>query len=334
MPLPQQIRKLVSERARKERRKIFAPANNVLKNTVAPAVSTTAGLVGAYNDQLENPDVGTGIISGAVQQGALGYQAAGLKGLLAGGLLGGITSGISTLNRAEQNYQDQQDEYLNNLYGSVVGEDYDLQYMLHGKKGGEVMPPDGESEFVPIQAEARQVKVKNRNGKKTLKLVKEKLAFTDGRLADVNADKPHSEMSKDVVTDVVAAGTYVFPVFTKLSKQDLNSLITYGQGNYEENGKNVAISEIRLKDILGEDFEGSFAEAADLIDKKYPLKDVTDRTNRVDVVTNNENNKHRMAYIAHLVRLNEAKLNGETVEDVKLTPEKNMKKGGYFYSKK
>src|SRR5690606_26849022 len=97
MPLPQQIRKLVSERARKERRKIFAPANNVLKNTVAPAVSTTAGLVGAYNDQLENPDVGTGIISGAVQQGALGYQAAGLKGLLAGGLLGGITSGISTL---------------------------------------------------------------------------------------------------------------------------------------------------------------------------------------------------------------------------------------------
>lgn len=331
MPLlPEKIAKILSEQAKKKRRQIFAPANSVLKNTVAPAVSTTAGMVGMYNDQLENPNIATGIISGAAQQGALGYQAAGLKGLIGGGILGGITSGITTLNRAEQKYKDEQDEYLNKMYGSVVGEDYDLQYMLHGKKGGEVMPPDGESEFVPIQTEARMVKVKNRNGRKTLKLVKEKLAFQDGRLADVNADKPHSQMPKDAVTDVVAAGTYVFPVFTKLTKKDLNSLITYGQGNYSENGKNIEVSEIRLKDVLGEDFEGSFAEAADLIDKKYPLKDVSDRTNRVDVVTNDENNKHRMAYISHLARLNEAKLNGEEVQDVTIEPEVSLKRGGWI----
>jgi hypothetical protein len=332
MAIPPQLLIMLAQEVKKQKQKVWQKTDDVLRNTVAPAVSTTAGMINMYNDQSENPDVGTGMWSGALQHGAAGYQSGGLRGLIGGGVLGGITSGLSTLNRAEQKSISDENVELNKMYGSMVGDDADLQMLLHGKTGGEVTSsdPENQSEFIPIQAEARIIKSKGKNGKIISKLVKEKLAFADGKISSVNADKPHSEMSKDKVTDVVKAGTYVFPVFTKLNKKDLNSLVSYGQGNYEENSENFEISEIRLKDILGEDFEGSFAEAADIIDKKYPLSDVEDRTDRISVATNNDNTRNRMLYINHLIRLNEAKLSGEEVEDMTISPEKSVRKGGYI----
>lgn len=336
MAVPPQLLIMLAQEAKKKRKEVWQKTDSILRNTVAPAVSTTAGMINMYNDQSEDPNVGTGMWSGALQQGALGYQSGGLRGLVGGGVLGGITSGLTTLNRAEQKSISDENADLNKMYGSMVGDDLDLQMLLHGKTGGEVTSsnPENQTEFVPIQAEARMVKTKGRNGKIINKLVKEKLAFADGKISDVNAKKSHSEMPKDFVTDVVKAGTYVFPVFTKLNKKDLNSLVSYGQGNYEENGDNFEISEIRLKDILGEDFQGSFAEAADIVDKKYPLSDVTDRSDRISVATNNDNARNRMLYINHLIRLNEAKMSGEPVEDMTISPEKKVIDGGYIRNMK
>lgn len=336
MAVPPQLLIMLAQEAKKKRKEVWQKTDSILRNTVAPAVSTTAGMINMYNDQSEDPNVGTGMWSGALQQGALGYQSGGLRGLVGGGVLGGITSGLTTLNRAEQKSISDENADLNKMYGSMVGDDLDLQMLLHGKTGGEVTSsnPENQTEFVPIQAEARMVKTKGRNGKIINKLVKEKLAFADGKISDVNAKKSHSEMPKDFVTDVVKAGTYVFPVFTKLNKKDLNSLVSYGQGNYEENGDNFEISEIRLKDILGEDFQGSFAEAAAIVDKKYPLSDVTDRSDRISVATNNDNARNRMLYINHLIRLNEAKMSGEPVEDMTISPEKKVRAGGYIRNMK
>lgn len=336
MAVPPQLLIMLAQEAKKKRKEVWQKTDSILRNTVAPAVSTTAGMINMYNDQSEDPNVGTGMWSGALQQGALGYQSGGLRGLVGGGVLGGITSGLTTLNRAEQKSISDENADLNKMYGSMVGDDLDLQMLLHGKTGGEVTSsnPENQTEFVPIQAEARMVKTKGRNGKIINKLVKEKLAFADGKISDVNAKKSHSEMPKDFVTDVVKAGTYVFPVFTKLNKKDLNSLVSYGQGNYEENGDNFEVSEIRLKDILGEDFQGSFAEAADIVDKKYPLSDVTDRSDRISVATNNDNARNRMLYINHLIRLNEAKMSGEPVEDMTISPEKKVRAGGYIRNMK
>lgn len=297
----------------------LAPATDALKNDISPLVSMSAKAGTMYNLRAEDPNMRTGIATGAIGGAADGFQAGGLGGLFTGGILGGLGGAIATGNAKEQKAEQDKYTYLNQMYGSVVGEDYNLQSLLYAEEGGEIISPEGEV-FVPIQTEAK--KIGN-------KLVKEKLIFSDGKIADVNATKPHSEQKKDDVTDITVEGTYVMPVSTKLSKKDLDSLINYSTSNYSENGKNFGVEKITLRNILGDDFEGSFAEATDIVTKKYPVADNEDDLDPIARVTNNENIANRSKIIAHLMRLNEAKINKEPIEETKLTPSMKAKVGGY-----
>lgn len=299
----------------------LAPATDVLKNTIAPLVGMGADAGMMYNLRAEDPSMRTGIATGAIGSAAKGFQSNGITGLLTGGIMGGLTGAIATGNAKEQKAEADKYTYLNQMYGSVVGADNNLQSaLMYAEEGGEIVSAEGEV-FVPIQTEAKRI------GKK---LVKEKFIFSDGKIADVNATKPHSEQKKDDVTDITVEGTYVMPVSTKLNKKDLDSLISYSTSNYSENGKNFAVEKVTLRDILGEKFEGSFAEATDIITKKYPVMDTDDDLDPIARITNNENIANRSKIIAHLMRLNEAKINKEPIEEVKLTPSMKAKKGGYI----
>lgn len=322
MPIPQSVLLTMSQRMKEGKRKVARDLDQTLKTSVFPAMGVAGSLVNMQNDQSNDPNVRTSVISGAVRDGAMGYQSGGIGGLLAGGITGGITSALATLNRKEQNYEADQNKYLNDMYGSVVGDDYNFASMVNAAKGGEMNSAEGE-QYVPIQTEAKRV------GRK---LIKEKLVFSDGTMADVNATKPHSEMKKDLVTDVVTSGTYVFPVNTKITQKDLDLLISYTTGDYSENGKNFGVEEFTLRDILGKNFEGSFAEAAHIVDKKYPVADTEDVLDPVTKITNSENIANRSKIIAHLIRLNEAKIKGIKLDENKIKPEMNAKKGGYVKS--
>ncbi len=299
----------------------LAPATDALKNDIAPLVGMGADAGMMYNLREEDPSMRTGIATGAIGSAARGFQANGIKGLITGGIMGGLTGAIATGNAKEQKAEQDKYTYLNQMYSSVVGADTDLQSaLMYAEDGGEIVSAEGET-FVPIQTEAKKI------GKK---LVKEKFIFSDGKIADVNATKPHSEQKKDAVTDITVEGTYVMPVSTKLSKKDLDSLISYSTSNYSENGKNFAVEKVTLRDILGEKFEGSFAEATDIVVKKYPVMDTDDDLDPIARITNNENIANRSKIIAHLMRLNEAKINKEPIEEVKLTPSMKAKSGGYI----
>ena len=298
----------------------LAPATDVLKNQIAPLVGMGADAGAMYNLRAEDPSMRTGIATGAVGGAAKGFQAGGIGGLLTGGITGALTGAIATGNVKEQKAEQDKYTYLNQMYGSVVGADTNLQSLLYAEEGGEIVSPEGEV-FVPIQTEAKNI------GKK---LVKEKLIFSDGTIADVNATKPHSQQKKDDVTDIAVEGTYVMPVSTKLSKKDLDSLISYSTSKYSENGKNFAVEKVTVRDILGEKFEGSFAEATDIVTKKYPVMDTEDDLDPITRITNSENIANRSKIIAHLMRLNEAKINKEPIEETKLTPSMKAKAGGYI----
>ena len=299
----------------------LAPATDVLKNDIAPLVGMGADAGMMYNLRAEDPSMRTGIATGAIGSAAKGFQANGISGLITGGIMGGLTGAIATGNAKEQKAEADKYTYLNQMYSSVVGADTNLQSaLMYAEDGGEIVSADGET-FVPIQTEAKKI------GKK---LVKEKFIFSDGKIADVNATKPHSEQKKDDVTDIVVEGAYVMPVSTKLNKKDLDSLVSYSTSNYSENGKNFAVEKVTLRDILGEKFEGSFAEATDIITKKYPVMDTEDDLDPIARITNNENIANRSKIIAHLMRLNEAKINKEPIEEVKLTPSMKAKTGGYI----
>lgn len=319
MPIPPAVLLTMSQKIKESRKKAARDLDQTMKTSVMPAISVASGAVNQYNEQSNDPNIRTAAISGAFRDGAMGYQSGGIGGLLAGGAFGAVTSAMTALNRKAENYEIEQNKYLNDMYGSVVGTDTNIGVLANAKDGGEMVSPEAD-QYVPIQTEAKKV------GRK---LIKEKLVFADGKMADVNATKPHSEMKKDEVTDVVTQGTYVFPVNTKLNKKDLDFLITYTTGNYSENGKNFAIEEVTLRDILGEDFEGSFAEAADIIDKKYPMMDTDDELDPVTKITNKDNLVHRSKIIAHLIRLNESKINKTPLVEDRITPDMNAKKGGY-----
>jgi len=57
--------------------------------------------------------------------------------------------------------------------------------------------------------------------------------------------------------------------------------------------------------------------------------DTEDDLDPIARITNNENIANRSKIIAHLMRLNEAKINKEPIEEVKLTPSMKAKTGGY-----
>lgn len=319
MPIPQSVLLTMSQRMKEGKRKVARDLDQTLKTSVFPALGIAGAAINMQNDQSNDPNVRTAAISGAVRDGSMGYQSGGIGGLLAGGITGGISSALVAMNRKEQNYEADQNKYLNDMYGSVVGDDMNLASLVNAAKGGEINSAEGD-QYVPIQTEAKKV------GRK---LIKEKLVFADGTMSDVNATKPHSEMKKDEVTDIVTQGTYVFPVNTKITQKDLDFLITYTTGDYSENGKNFAVEEFTLRDILGKNFEGSFAEAAHIIDKKYPVADTEDSLDPVTRITNSENIVNRSKIIAHLIRLNESKIKGIKLEENKIRPEMNAKRGGF-----
>lgn len=326
MPVPPQLllsamQLMKNRKSTKDQiKEALAPATDVLKNNIAPLVSMGADAGMMYNLRAEDPSMRTGIATGAIGAAAKGFQSGGIGGLLTGGITGALTGAIATGNAKEQKAEQDKYTYLNQMYGSVVGQDDYLGSLMYAEDGGEIVSPEGEV-FVPIQTEAKKI------GKK---LVKEKLIFSDGTIADVNATKPHSEQKKDDVTDIAVEGTYVMPVSTKLSKKDLDSIISYSTSKYSENGKNFAVQKVTVRDILGDDFEGSFAEATDIVTKKYPVMDTDDDMDPMIRVTNNENLANRSKIIAHLVRLNEAKINKTPIEEDKLAPDMKAKAGGYI----
>lgn len=322
MPIPQSVLLTMSQRMKEGKRKVARDLDQTLKTSVFPALGVAGAAINMQNDQSNDPNVRTAAISGAVRDGSMGYNSGGIGGLLAGGITGGISSALVAMNRKEQNYEADQNKYLNDMYGSVVGDDMNLASLVNAAKGGEINSAEGD-QYVPIQTEAKKV------GRK---LIKEKLVFADGTMSDVNATKPHREMKKDEVTDLVTQGTYVFPVNTKITQKDLDFLITYTTGDYSENGKNFAVEEFTLRDILGKNFEGSFAEAAHIIDKKYPVADTEDSLDPVTRITNNENIANRSKIIAHLIRLNESKIKGIKLEENKMKPEMNARIGGPIHS--
>ncbi|MBP6567163.1 MAG: hypothetical protein KA270_08345 [Saprospiraceae bacterium] len=315
MALPPHVLLAMSrqEQKRQNRRDI-----NKAIGTVAPIASTAAGLVSAYNDGSYNPSVGLGAAAGAVQGGASALSSgAGIFGALGFGALGAVTGAITSLNQKEKMYEQEQNRTNNRLYSSLVGNDIGLQEIMEAKKGGQAVPSEDaenpeQQMYIPVQTEADEM-----------------MAFADGSLQEVHATKKHSEMKKDHVTDVVPIGTYIFPESVKLSKKDLESLITYSVGDYSENGQDYKIEEVRLTTILGDKFEGSFADAARVIKRKYPVTVDKRGMNGITDKSNDENMKHRLTYINHLIRLNEAKLNKEKVEDNKIVPSMMAKKGGY-----
>jgi hypothetical protein len=315
MALPPHVLLAMSrqEQKRKNRRDI-----NKAIGTVAPIASTAAGLVSAYNDGSYNPSVGLGAAAGAVQGGASALSSgAGIFGALGFGALGAVTGAITSLNQKEKMYEQEQNRTNNRLYSSLVGNDIGLQEIMEAKKGGQAVPSEDaenpeQQMYIPVQTEADEM-----------------MAFADGSLQEVHATKKHSEMKKDHVTDVVPIGTYIFPESVKLSKKDLESLITYSVGDYSENGQDYKIQEVKLTTILGDKFEGSFADAARVIKRKYPVTVDKRGINGITDKSNDENMKHRLTYINHLIRLNEAKLNKEKVEDNKIIPSMMAKKGGY-----
>lgn len=241
----------------------------------------------------QSPNVGQGILGGALT--GIG---AGLPGMVAGGLFGGLRSA-----RLAEDYEKGKNlsQELNMANKTVMPS----QYMAEG----------GPVRYKDVQTEEGEV-----------------IVLPNGDIVDVLADNKHSEEDDDTVTDKLEEGSYVFSAKLKLNPEELSeedNMIAVFPGTYSEQG-NTPLQEMELTDIIGEE-ELTFAEAVKKIQKKITtLEDVKDI---FTTHTNNMNVETRIPYLMRLMELQDrAKSKDYKVgESYDVTPEEAqaLKEQGY-----
>lgn len=258
-------------------------------STTKGAISSTVGTAGNMITQFNQGDdatVGQGALGGAMSMGAAGLQSGGVLGGLFGALAG---AGIGAYNGAMEvgrNQDAERESYLNNIYGSMVGNDIGIY-----AKGGRVK--SGDMVFVPIQAKKGEY-----------------MYFPEkGELVESFADKDHSEMKKGEPTDVVPSDAFVFSDKVFLTKKDMETLIAYKIGDYEEGISRFKFEPVYLKDILGDE-PMDFASAAKKLSKIYKVKE----NKYFDFITHNtneSNKKNRSQIVENLIYLYENRKSSE-----------------------
>lgn len=128
------------------------------------------------------------------------------------------------------------------------------------QQGG--MAEDDGSGFVPIQTEKG-----------------ERLIFPDATTSKVKADKKHSGMSDEEVTDIVPEGTYVASATPKMKipKKVAEEYSLYVQDKpYKLNEKLDQPEEVTLAKYFGKSKRKTPAQLVDAIDKKHPILEEED----------------------------------------------------------
>ena len=271
---------LLMQGIQQSKQKIASNWNGV-KSNVGGVLTATGGLINSYN-QGENADVNTGIIGGAMSGGGAGFSRFGVLGGLFGGLLGGAMGGINSSIEVGRNLDAEKEAMLNKMYGSLVPGTSEIS--LYGK-GGRVK--SGDMLFVPIQASKMEY-----------------MYFPgDGTITKSFSKKEHSEMAKKEVTDVVPSDAFVFSDKVMLKKKDLETVVAYRVGDYDEGVSQFRFEPVTLKEYLGTD-EISFADAAKKIGKTFNVVE-SDRYDRNLEATNDQNKKTRAILMDNLVYLHE-----------------------------
>lgn len=276
-------------------------------STTKGAISSTVGTAGNMITQFNQGDdatVGQGALGGAMSMGAAGLQSGGVFGGILGALAG---AGIGAYNGATEvgrNQDAEREAYLNSIYGSMVGNDIGIY-----AKGGRVKA--GDMVFVPIQAKKGEY-----------------MYFPEkGELVESFADKDHSEMKKGEPTDVVPANAFVFSDKVFLSKKDMDTLIGYKIGDYEEGISRFKFEPVLLKDILGDE-PMDFASAAKKLSKIYKVKE-NKYFDWVTHNTNESNKKNRSQIVENLIYLYENRKSSEREKKDLLTAVGQFEWGGW-----
>lgn len=233
----------------------------------------------------------------------------GMMPLAIGGIVGVGGLMLNKMKNAETqsilDYKKEQNKFLNSFrdtsYGTPIME-----------MGGQPMTQNGQlMEPIFVQAEEG-----------------EKILNSRGYIYNVKADKKHEKMKKDEITDMISPDSYMLSNKIKLKKKDAEKIILGSNILvYSEDKKYPKYQEANLGDLFTED-EHSLSELADILRKKYPTIGDDDKNLKYNQFTrraSEENRKSRQMYLMELIKLNEAKNNKNTEEEVP----KMSKGGGY-----
>lgn len=169
----------------------------------------------------------------------------------------------------------------------------------------------GEVELTPIQAEKGEIAV-----------------LGDMTISEVKAEDSHKNMDSDEITDILAAGSWVFSNSVKIKKSDADVLFGYSQPLYEEVPNDTKVKEINFNDLYEEgEEELSTLELALRIKDKFPVND-QEEGNLLTNAANIENRISRQPYLEVLKALTELHT-GDNPLDLQA-----FEKGGKVKSKK
>lgn len=271
-------------------------SNSKQSQAVAPVLSGVGNILDFSNQ--EDNNVSTSLIAGFLKGAGSGIQN-GIPSAVAAGVAGAGTNAIGTLNNLEAQQENEESAYLNDIYSSIL------------KEGGRSDDNDPATRFAPWQLE-----------------VGETIITPDGRVYDSNADERHEDQVKGVPSDILEDSTYVLPSRRFLTQGDLDTVVGFSTGHYDEGARNYGIEEVLLRDYVGDE-ELTYAEASLKIQNEYEILDNKKGFNIIDDITDSENLKARKLPLAYLVNLNEERKDKKnTFEDGSVEAVGEMMDGG------
>lgn len=273
-------------------------------NLLGSLISSTAS-----NANIADPGLGA---AGGALQGAFGGSNRSLGSRIFGGVAGAARGALQTsskiINRNLNNRRSSLAEILSNTNGSSS--------LFIGEEGGIVLEEGIDPQLQPDVYVAAQLDKGETN-----------IDF-DGGIYDSHSKLMHEDMSPKDITDFLRANSYVLPDRDELGDDDLNRLVGYSLGNYEEGRGNFTVEEMMLKDFIG-DKHITLAEASKRIRNKYKVVDTSHSESPLDKKTNIENLKNREEPISKLIQINEERLgNAEKPKEAPIKNVVHMRTGG------
>lgn len=266
---------------------------------LAGTLASGVGALGTSINQIERPETGTGILSGALSGAGAGAMLGPLGAL--GGAAIGAAGGFINSKMGQQSFDVQQQQQYDAMMQTNTMRGRDLGYY---KYGGKVYAMGGDVEqTVPIQAEKGEM-----------------IFHPSGEITPVKATDKHNSMNYGEVTDMLPQGSFVASN-DKSMKIDPYKAEGYLIGEepymYEQGKKTAAPKTRTLSDVVTKKMTP--AEIFKVLEKKFPTTKANDEFANA---ANESNMEFRKTYVDKV---------REFTEERSPQPTQHMKKGGSVY---